>query len=657
MIDLCRRIRANIVSSTSEAKSGHPSSSLSAVELTAVLFFGGFFNQDITRFDYPFNDKFVLSKGHAAPLLYALYEAAGVLTHTETLSLRKFNSHLQGHPTPELPFVDVATGSLGQGLSVGLGMALGLRLKVKELGIPMKREPTVWVLLGDSEMAEGQVWEAMEVASFYKINNLIGIVDMNRLGQSGETELAWDSNAYKKRIETFGWQVLEIKNGHNIDEIQNVFKKANTLNTVRAQKPIMILARTVKGKGISFMENKEGWHGKPVPAERLKEALREIGTYDKKIKGIITPPQFFDYKTQEKTKKILEKLGRVIGGAGGGDPNGAHIGQSPKSTGGEESRGRIYDTSTKTATREAFGDALQDLGSTNPAVVALDAEVSNSTFTERLKKTNPSHFLQMFIDEENMMSVGLGLSKIGFIPYISTFAAFFTRAFDQIRMSQYSHATLTIVGSHCGCSIGQDGVSQMGLEDIAMMRSIRESVVLSPADAPSAYFLTKELAKQPGIHYLRTTRGKTPILYTKDETFPVGGLKIHSPTHTTQKYAALVIAAGITVHEALKAQKDLEKKHIYIVVVDLYSIKPLDVVSLSSLVKKANRTIVVEDHYEAGGIAEAVLSALSLVHEAPSTFVHLCVKQEPRSGTPEELLHFEEIDASAIVKAVTQKKF
>lgn len=652
---LCKRIRNSIIASTSTAGSGHPSSSLSAVELTSVLFFGGFLKQNTKDFGSILNDKFILSKGHAAPLLYSLYEAAGVLSEKELLTLRKFDSRLQGHPTPAVPFVDVTTGSLGQGLSVGLGMALGIRLKIKELQLKLKQEPTVWVLLGDSEMAEGQVWEAMEIASYYNVNNLIGIVDINRLGQSGETDLGWNIETYKKRIETFGWHVLEIKNGHNIEEIKKIFTKANSLNTIHSQKPTMILARTIKGKGVSFMEDKSGWHGKAVPKDRLQEALDAIGSYDKNIKGEITPPPIVDLKQLNETKNILNKLSSVMDSVDGLFPASAPSQNESPRVSGSPSDHATYDRTQLIATREAFGDALADLGNSNPKVVALDAEVGNSTFTERLKETNPSHFFQMFIDEENMVSVGLGLSKTGYVPYISTFAAFLTRAYDQIRMAQYSNPTINIIGSHAGCSIGQDGASQMALEDISMMRSIRESNLLYPSDAVSAYKLIQEMANHRGINYLRTTREKTPVLYKNDEEFLIGGCKVH---FTTRKASdVLIISAGITLHEALKAQKILEQKQIHTVVIDLYSIKPLDSKTLNELVKKTKHIVVVEDHYESGGIGEAVLSVLSSSHYPLTTshsFTHLCVRKEPRSGTPEELLRYEEIDAEAIVKAVTK---
>jgi transketolase len=403
------------------------------------------------------------------------------------------------------------------------------------------------------------------------------------------------------------------------------------------------------------MEDKTGWHGKAVPKNQLQEALDAIGPYDEKVKGIITNAPIFDIEIYSKTTHVLNKLNNFIGGSGGRAPVNATLPASQaRAVTAREIADRIYEVKNSIATREAFGDALANLGKTNPKVVALDAEVGNSTFTERLKETNPSHFFQMFIDEENMVSVGLGLSKMGYIPYISTVAAFLTRAYDQIRMAQYSNPSINIVGSHAGCSIGQDGASQMALEDISMMRSIRESVVLYPSDAVSAYKLTQEMANHRGINYLRTTREKTPVLYKNDEEFPIGGCKVHSTTDKANE--ALIISAGITLHEALKAQKILEEKQIHTVVVDLYSVKPLDSKSLIKLAKKTKHIIVVEDHYEAGGIGEAVLSVLSSSHYPLTTshsFTHLCVRKEPRSGSPEELMRYEEIDAEAIVKIIT----
>ncbi len=634
---LSTRIRYNILASTTEAGSGHPTTCLSAVELMTTLFFGGVLRQDVNNPKNIYNDRVIFSKGHAAPLLYSLYEVAGAITQKELLTLRAFNSPLQGHPTPEFPWADVATGSLGQGLSIGVGMSLGIRLKIKNCELKIKREPTVWVLLGDSEMAEGQIWEALEVASYYNLNNLVGILDVNRLGQSGETDLSWDIRTYKKRIESFGWHTVIIENGHNISTIQEVYEKINNLNTIRKQSPTMIIAKTVKGKGISFLEDKQGWHGKTLTAHQFKTACKELGQIDMKIKGIMQKPQIQNshlrscYGGQAKFKSENNKIDQLLGKL-------SKLSRKEKDA---------------ISTRKAFGDELVRLGAINPDVVVLDAEVGNSTYTNEFGNRFPHRFFQMFIDEENMVSVALGLSKLGFIPFLSTFAAFLTRAFDQIRMSQYSVApilteavrrkstmmetasvneTINIVGSHCGVSIGADGPSQMGLEDIAMMRAIHHSTVLYPSDAVSTAALTRLIADNPGINYLRTTRGETPVIYTEHEEFHIGGMKVHYPhineipnnkiqitnklQRTNYKHYkkprndVVVIAAGITLHEALQAQCELEKKNIFITVVDLYSIKPVDVNGLRTLLKDTKHLIVVEDHYEAGGIGEAVLRAL-----------------------------------------------
>ncbi len=623
---ISKHVRHGILTSTSEAGSGHPTSSLSAVELTTVLFFGGYFKQDSSDFKNPLNDKFVLSKGHAAPLLYSLYEAAGVLTEKELLSLRKFDSHLQGHPTPEVPFVDVTTGSLGQGLSVGVGMALGLQKRFKTLGDKM---PKVFVLLGDSEFAEGQNYEALQIASYYKLNNLVAILDVNRLGQRGETQLGWDLETYKKRVESFGWNTVVINDGNSIDEVQKAYAVLNKSST--SEKPMMFIAKTKKGAGISFLADKDNWHGKAVPKNQLEAALKELGDIDFSVKGIIEKPGV------------------------------TNLGVSPtradSRTAGEHWRGNDLGqnlVSSPISTREAYGYALADLAKQNKNIIALDAETSNSTYAEFVKKETPDQFVECFIAEQNMVSMALGLSKVGYIPFASSFAAFLTRAFDQIRMSQYSNPSLTVVGSHAGCSIGVDGASQMALEDISMMRSVGDSTVLYPSDAISTYRLTEELVGKKGVNYLRTTREKTPILYGKDEEFPIGGLKIHAPKKDGS-IKAVIIAAGITLHEALKAQKLLEEKEIYTTVVDLYSVKPLDTKTLLKLAGKTNHFIIVEDHHEEGGIGEAVFSALSMSNtQLKLIFTHLCVRKEPRSGTPEELMKYEEINAEAITKVLVK---
>ncbi|MFZ2206966.1 MAG: transketolase [Microgenomates group bacterium] len=621
---IAQRVRYNIVTATTAAGSGHPSSSLSAVELTSVLFFGGFFKQDTKDFGSLLNDKFILSKGHAAPLLYSLYEAAGVITKEELLSLRKFESHLQGHPTPEFPFVDVTTGSLGQGLSVGTGMALGLKLKGKSLKF---QAPNVFVLLGDSEFAEGQNYEALQLASHYKLNNLIAILDVNRLGQRGETQLGWDTEAYKKRAEAFGWNVILVENGNNIEDVQNAFLK---LRSQQNEQPTIIIAKTKKGAGISFMEDKDNWHGKPIPQGQLEQALKDIGEVDFSIHGVITKP---DSVSAHFPASALSQL------------------ENPRVSGIPLGLSHLV---SSISTREAYGHMLAELAKQNKDIIALDAETSNSTYAEFVKKETPEQFIECFIAEQNMISMALGLSKVGFIPFASSFAAFLSRAFDQIRMSQYSRPNINIVGSHAGCSIGVDGASQMALEDISMMRSVRESTVLYPSDSVSTYKLTQEMVNHPGINYLRTTREKTPVLYDEKEEFPIGGLKIHHcHSHKHEDgitYPMIIISAGITLHEALKAQKTLEEKLIHTIVIDLYSIKPLDSKKLVELASKTKHLIVVEDHYESGGIGEAVLSACSL--QLSAKFTHLCVRKEPRSGTPEELMRYEEIDAEAIVKTI-----
>lgn len=623
---LCSLIRYDILASTTAAGSGHPTSSLSAVELLTTLFFSGFYHFDLNNPHSLGNDRFILSKGHASPLLYSLYHAAGAIDYDKLLTLRKFESSLGGHPNPAFPYVEVATGSLGQGLSNGIGMALGIRLRITNGELIIKREPKIFVLMGDSEMAEGQVWEAMEIASYYKLNNLVGIIDVNRLGQRGETEEGWDIYDYQKKAEAFGWETIVIDNGHNIDEIKKAYEFIEKARTTKDQKPIMIIARTVKGKGVSFLEDKENWHGKALDNKQLKTALKELGEIDHKIRGIIKKPQFkiYDIKAKKNVSgldSVIEKLNLY---------NLSSI---------------IYDLKSGYATREAYGDALVKLGRENPNLVVLDAEVANSTYENKFQKQFPSRFFEMFIAEENMMGVALGLSKIGFIPFVSTFAAFLTQTYDQVRMAQYSFADIKIVGSHAGVSIGQDGPSQMGLEDIAMFRSILNSVVFYPSDNVSTLKLTRVMSENKGIFYLRTTRAKTPILYDNHEEFKIGGLKIHQTKNLKSKNNTVIISAGITLHEAIKAQKHLARKGVRTTVVDLYSVKPLDKKTLLFLTKDAKSIVVVEDHYPYGGIGEAIAS-LGI------KFRHLCVKKTPCSGSPEELLHFEEIDSAAIIKVV-----
>ncbi|MBW7960170.1 transketolase family protein [Patescibacteria group bacterium] len=665
--EIGKLLRFDILTSTTEAGSGHPTSSLSAVELLTTLFFGGFLRYDFNNPKNIFNDRFILSKGHAAPLLYSLYHVLGLIDYNELLTLRKFGSKLQGHPVPGLPLVDVATGSLGHGLSVGVGMALGIRLKIKskKLNINQQQMPKVWVLLGDSEMAEGQIWEAMDIAAYYKLNNLTAIIDVNRLGQSTETQEGWDIYRYEKKVRAFGWDAIIVDDGHSLKEINNAFTKASERNLLSqrgplrqpqgkpypeseknlfhpqssdSQKPKMIIAKTVKGKGISFLENINGWHGKVLNKEELKLALKELGKVDLKVRGKIKKPGL-EYETSnpqsnpnQKIYKVLERLERF-------NSHNAQV--------------------TGVATREAYGDALVELGEKNPDIVVLDAEVANSTFQNKFQKKFPDRFFEMFIAEENMMGVALGLSKMGYIPFISTFAAFLTQILDQARMSQYSQGNVKIVGSHAGVSTGQDGSSQMGLEDLSMFRSILQSTIFYPSDATSSEALTKLMVGIPGIVYLRTTRSRTPIIYDESEKFEIGGMKVHrlnkSLNTKKTKEEVLIISAGITLHEALKAQEELYKNKVEATVVDLYCIKPVSK-ELFKLIRQHRKVIIVEDHYPSGGIGEAVLTLLATNHQPLTTnYTHLCVRKIPVSGTAEELLRYEEIDVKAIMKTALSR--
>lgn len=615
---LTKLIRHDILQMTTAAGSGHPSSSLSAVELMTALWFDRHYHYDPKTPKYIFNDRMIFSKGHAAPLLYALYHAAGWIKYDELLTLRKFTSRLEGHPTTELPWVDVATGSLGQGLSVGLGMALGIKLQIKNLKIKIAQEPNVYVLMGDSEFSEGQVYEAMQVASHYKLNNLIGILDMNRLGQRGETMLGWDLKTYQDRCESFGWNTIVIENGNDMDEVQRALAqiKVKTEHAPSLQAPTMIIAKTKKGAGVRSVEDKDGWHGKPLPKEMMEDALKELGDVDMDARGEVAKPEKID----------LPSEGSTTDGT---------------------SEGRDVPTfDNPTATREAYGEAIK-LIANNPFVVVLDAETSNSTFAETMKEVAPDRFFEMFIAEQNMVSVALGMSKIGLIPYASSFAAFLSRAYDQIRMCQYSDPNVNIVGSHAGVSIGEDGSSQMALEDIAMMRALLHSVVLYPSDPVSTVKIVDELRTHKGLSYLRLTRAKTETLYRTDEKFPIGGSKVLIE-HEGDK--AVVIAAGITVHEALKAQKKLAEKGTNIAVIDAYSVKPLDAETVKKYAEKTGHVVVVEDHYPDGGLGDAVRQALDGVGVK---MTHLAVDKTPRSGTPEQLLSFEGIDAEAIVKILS----
>ena len=602
--DLAKLIRYYSLVSTTEAGSGHPTSSLSAADLMAGLLFGGAFRFDLDDPRHPNNDRLIFSKGHASPLFYAIWAAAGKVTEKELLTLRKFGSPLEGHPTPAFRYTEAATGSLGQGLSIGVGMALNAKYLVK---LPYR----TYVLLGDSEMAEGSVWEAMEIAAHYKLSNLVAILDVNRLGQRGETMYGHDLSVYRTRAAAFGWETIVI-DGHHLPQIQTAFDQA-----IRPiDKPVMIIAKTLKGKGVSFIEDKNGWHGKPLKKDELDRALRELGPVDKGLRGTIDPPQ-------------------------GAKPAGKKaVKAAPVS----------YTADKPVATRYAYGTALTRLAPQYPDMVVLDGEVSNSTYAELFKKAYPDRFFEMFIAEQNMVGTALGLSLRGKIPFVSTFAAFLTRAADQVRMSQYSNGNIKFCGSHAGVSIGEDGSSQMGLEDIALFRAILGSVVFYPSDAVSTEKLVEEMAKHKGICYLRTTRMETPILYRNDEAFWIGGSKI---LKSSNKDVATVVAAGITLHESLKAYEELKREGILVRVIDLYSVKPVDVATLRQAAEDTGFIITVEDHYAEGGIADAVRTALSK-HPVP---VHsLAVRAMPKSGKPAELMDYEGISWKAIVEAVKDRR-
>ena len=599
---IARLIRYYSLVMSTEAGSGHPTSSLSATDLMTGLLFGGMFRYDLDNPLHPNNDRLIFSKGHASPLFYSIWAAAGRVTEKELLTFRKFGSPFEGHPTPSFRYTEAATGSLGQGLSIGLGMALNAKYIDK---LPYR----TYVLLGDSEMAEGSQWEAMELAAFYKLDNLTGILDVNRLGQRGETMYGHNLSVYRDRVAAFGWEPVEI-DGHDMTQVVSAYERA--LRTTG--KPVMIIARTVKGKGVSFIEDKNGWHGKPLNREELARALAELGPVDKAVFGRIAMPE--NIKPAERKSGDAEPVS--------------------------------YPPDKAVATRRAYGIALEHLYPEFPNMVVLDAEVSNSTYAELFKAKYPERFFEMYIAEQNMVGTALGLSIRGKIPFVSTFAAFLSRAFDQIRMSQYSFANIKFCGSHSGVSIGEDGSSQMGLEDIALFRTLLNSVVLYPSDAVSTEKLMEEMARHAGVCYIRTTRKETPVLYRMDEAFRIGGCKT---LKSNKADVAAVVAAGITLHEALRAYEELKQEGILIRVIDLYSIKPLDAAALRSAAQDTGAVITVEDHFAEGGLGEAVMSALA-AEKVP--VYQLAVRKMPRSGKPDELLDYEGISYAAIARKVKE---
>jgi transketolase len=600
-----RRLSILSMMSTTAAGSGHPTSCLSAAEVMAGIFFYAM-KIDPKDPNSKGSDRFVMSKGHAAPILYAALADSGVFPESRVMTLRQFSSELEGHPTPRIPGVDAATGSLGQGLSVGSGLAIGARLN----GTAAR----VYVLLGDGEMAEGQVWEAAEFAGHYKLDNLTVFADVNALGQSEPTMYQHDMEVYRKKFEAEGF-AAEVIDGHDVAAVLAALDRAKATKG----KPQAILARTVKGHGISFAAGKEHWHGKAFSKDELAIALKEIG------ETINIPP----------------------------DPGKSYARASlPQPPDFPAPAAPDYPDGKPVATREAYGSALKRIGAVNSHVVGISADVKNSTFSEVFQNAFPDHFFQGYIAEQNMVSVAVGLAATGKVPFADTFACFLSRAYDQVRMAAISRSNINLCGSHCGVSIGEDGPSQMALEDLAMFRAVHGSAVFYPSDAVSTERLVETMARRAGINYMRTSRPKTAILYSKDEKFPVPGFKV---VRQSAQDKVTVIGAGITVHEALKAADELKSQGTPIRVIDLYCVKPVDGKTLAREIGATNgKLVTVEDHWPEGGVGEAVLSALAQAGVAPSKSRMLAVHDMPHSGKPEELIDAFGISARHIAAAVRE---
>ncbi|MFF3513490.1 transketolase [Streptomyces sp. NPDC002573] len=599
LTELAQQLRVDSVRAAAAANSGHPTSSMSAADLMAVLL-AKHFRYDFERPAHPGNDRFVLSKGHASPLLYAAYRAAGAINETELLTFRKLGSRLEGHPTPRrLPWVETATGSLGQGLPVGVGIALAGK-RLDHTGY------RVWVLCGDSELAEGSVWEAAEHAGYEHLDNLIAIIDVNRLGQRGPTRHGHDLDAYARRFKAFDWHTIEV-DGHDVEAIDRAYAEAEST----AGQPTAIIARTLKGKGVAAVENREGLHGKPLPD--AEEATEELGGVRNLLIEVQPPP-------------AARMLHAVQGG---------HL-DLPR-----------YDIGDEVPTRDAYGQALAALGGARGDVVALDGEVGDSTRTEYFAKEHPDRYFECYIAEQQMVAAAVGMAARDWMPYAATFAAFLTRAHDFIRMASISGSDINLVGSHAGCAIGEDGPSQMGLEDLAMFRSVYDSTVLYPCDANQTAKLVAAMAGCEGIRYLRTSRGKTPVIYGPTEEFPVGGSKV---LRASAEDRLTVVAAGVTVHEALKAADALAEQGVRVRVVDLYSVKPVDRATLREAAERTGCLLTVEDHREEGGLGDAVLDAFADGRPVPR-LVRLAVRTMPGSATPAEQLHAAGIDAESIAAA------
>ncbi len=601
--DLARLVRYYSMVSTSKAGSGHPTSSMSAADLMTAVFFREMrYNFEQAR--QPNNDRVIFSKGHASPLLYSLYTVAGAVSEDELMTLRQFGSRLEGHPTSRLPWVEAATGSLGQGLAIGVGEAINGKY-LDHL------DYTVYVLMGDGELAEGSVWEAMSIAGYYKLNNLVAILDINRLGQSQPTAFEHNMDLYEARAKAFGWHTIVV-DGHDMNAICRAFDEAKTVT----DKPICIVANTIKGKGAPSIADNPGWHGKALPEKELKIALEELGPVNQELRGGVKQPAAMADATPTFTAPAAP----------------------------------AYEMGQMIATRRAYGTALKKLGDANAHVVGLDGDVKNSTFAEIFQKAHPDHFFEMFIAEQNMVGVAAGLSRMKKRPFCSTFAAFYTRAFDQIRMAALSEANIVCTGSHAGVSIGEDGASQMGLEEIAMFRAVHGSTIVYPADAVATEKLLTVAAQTDGIVYMQTTRADTPVIYANDEEFPLGGAKVVKQSDSD---VVTVVGAGITLAEAVKAHTLLAGEGVNIRVVDAYSVKPIGAEVIAAAAHATNNTvIVVEDHWFEGGIGDAVLNIFAT---DPAVSVHkMAVLKTPHTGKPAELLADQAIDAAAIAAKVRE---
>jgi transketolase len=607
LYETAQQLRVDSVRCAAAASSGHPTSSMSAADLMAVLL-ARHLRYDFADPRSPGNDHLIFSKGHASPLFYSMLRAVGAIGEEEFLTYRRAGSRLEGHPTPRLPWVDVATGSLGQGLPVGVGLAM--------TGKSLDRLPyRVWVLCGDSELAEGSIWEAAEQAAYSRLDNLTLIADVNRLGQRGPTRHGWDIGAYAARFRAFGWHTLEI-DGHDIAQIDHAFGAAASYQGT----PTVVLARTRKGRGVAAVEDREGMHGKPLPDPG--DAIRELGGI-RDIRVTVSPPA----------------------------PVPVPVPRGPRARSAPAWRPPAYEPGSKVATRTAFGEALAALGDVRPEVVALDGEVSDSTRTGTFERAHPDRFFEFYIAEQQMVAAAVGMQIRGWIPFAATFAAFFTRAQDFIRMAAVSRASIRLCGSHAGVSIGQDGPSQMGLEDLAAFRTVHGSTVLCPCDANQTAWLTAAMADIPGVSYLRTCRGDTPVIYQPGEHFHIGGSRV---LRSSPQDEVTLVAAGITVHEALAAAGLLAEDGISARVIDAYSVKPVDAATLRMAASQTGRIVTVEDHWPEGGLGDAVLSALAAGGRPLPSVRKLAVRGMPGSAAPDEQLQLAGIDMASIATAAAE---